>query len=259
MRIHNRHSIIAYRVSPFSPFSQIKVNFCSFAYQWCNIASTRESRGYINPHLIFDLGRHRSTQDPLSSLTWEDGRARETNCSSILGPSRGKRFCWWYHHQVSLCHACLLCPKHFLHSPGILTLRKYRLCLMWWCASDIHSSHLSLRSSVTPLSCLMQGDTSGPRAWFSLPWRRACDSLHCLWPCLQPGQLQVHCKSTRSDKALHQTYCSTFLLCPDLQKPSTTPSSCLYWEGKGQLHQIDLLRKYILHGHKIVTETLTLQ
>lgn len=61
----------------------------------------------MSQHLISDLGRHRSPQDPLSPLTWKNGRAGKTDCSSILGPTFGERFCWWYHHQVS--NRCPLC------------------------------------------------------------------------------------------------------------------------------------------------------
>lgn len=67
----------------------------------------REGRGPMSQHLISDLGRHRSPQDPLSPLTWKNGRAGKTDCSSILGPTFGERFCWWYHHQVSnRCPSC---------------------------------------------------------------------------------------------------------------------------------------------------------
>lgn len=117
LRIHNGHSIIAYRARLLSPFLDKGELLFFHVPVVCNIASSREGRGCINPHLIFDLGRHRSTQDPLSSFTWEDGRARETNRSRILGPTLGERFCWWYHHQVSLCRACLLCPQQFLQVP----------------------------------------------------------------------------------------------------------------------------------------------
>lgn len=110
-------STVAYRARLLSPFLDKRELLFFHAPVVCNIASSRGGRGSINPYLIFDLGRHRSTQDPLSSLTWEDGRARETNRSRILGPTVGERFCWWYHHQVSVCHACLQCPQQFLPVP----------------------------------------------------------------------------------------------------------------------------------------------